>query len=74
MIRLAVTVTARCLRCDWAAGPGDWRVDRQAERHSRGGHATATMATPATTTSAGSTPAAAPPTEGASIEHRRHRA
>ena len=44
MIQLAVT--AHCLGCDWTAGPGDWSIDRQAERHTSRGHATATVATP----------------------------
>ena len=31
-----ITATARCLRCDWTAGPGPWPdVDRQAEKHAK---------------------------------------
>jgi hypothetical protein len=45
------TATAHCLRCEWTAGPGDpGAVDRAAERHTRTGHPTATIAEPATTT------------------------
>jgi hypothetical protein len=34
--------------CETTAGPGGWPdVDRQAEKHARGGHATATLAAPA---------------------------
>ena len=54
MIRLAVT--ARCPGCGWTAGPGSWDVDRQAEKHTKGGHPTATLATPATTTTGGQQP------------------
>ena len=42
-----MTATARCLRCDWTAGPGPWAaVDRAADKHTRAGHPTATIATP----------------------------
>jgi hypothetical protein len=46
---IQLAVTARCLGCDWTAGPGDWAVDRQAERHTAAGHPTVTLARPATT-------------------------
>lgn len=39
-----MTTTARCLRCDWTAPPGDWAAaDRAAERHTKAGHPTATV-------------------------------
>lgn len=42
---IAVTVTAHCIgRCDWTA-TGDWpAVDRAAEKHTKAGHPTATVA------------------------------
>jgi hypothetical protein len=56
---ITLTATANCLRCPWSAGPGNQAtVDKQAERHTRVGHPTATLATPMTT--AGSPPAAVP--------------
>ena len=52
---IAVTATAHCLGCDWTAGPGSQAdIDRQAERHTKAGHPTATVGAPATSTSAGS--------------------
>lgn len=42
--RSVMTVTAHCLGCAWTAGPGDWSVDRQAERHASCGHPTVTVA------------------------------
>jgi hypothetical protein len=40
-----ITVTAACGGCGWTAS-GDWAgVDRQAEKHTRRGHATCTTAT-----------------------------
>lgn len=52
---IAVTATACCLGCEWTAGPGGpAAVDRQAERHTKAGHPTATMATPVTAAAAGS--------------------
>ena len=47
---IQLAVTAHCLGCAWTAGPGDWRVDRAAEKHTKAGHATVTMATPAAKT------------------------
>ena len=52
---ITVTVTAHCIgQCDWTAGPGDpAAVDRAAEKHTKGGHATGVVAVPATTTTTG---------------------
>jgi len=62
-VSTAVTARAHCIgSCGWTAGPGAWAaVDRAAERHVRGGHATATVAAPKTT--AGSLPAVDPAEE-----------
>ena len=49
---MTITVTAHCIGrgCEWTAA-GDWAaVDRQAEKHTRAGHPTVTLAVPATTT------------------------
>ena len=42
-----MTVTARCHGCDWTAGPAPWpgeAVDKAAEKHTKVGHPTVTMA------------------------------
>jgi hypothetical protein len=40
-----ITVTAACHGCPWTAGPGQWAtVDRAAEKHTKAGHPTATLA------------------------------
>lgn len=46
-----LTATAHCIgRCGWTAGPGDpAAVDRDADKHTRGGHPTATVCTGRTT-------------------------
>jgi hypothetical protein len=46
---ITLTATARCLRCDWTAGPATMAdADRAAEKHTRRGHPTLTMAEPKT--------------------------
>jgi hypothetical protein len=44
---IALTATAHCLRCDWSAAGSMAEVDKQAERHTKTGHPTATLAAPA---------------------------
>jgi hypothetical protein len=43
-----LTATAHCHGCDWTTGPATMAAaDKAAEKHTRPGHPTATMATPA---------------------------
>jgi hypothetical protein len=43
-----LTATARCLCCDWTAGPATMAdADKAAEKHTSAGHPTVTMAEPA---------------------------
>jgi hypothetical protein len=45
---ITLTATARCLRCGWTAPPGTMAAaDKAAEKHTRRGHPTVTMAGPA---------------------------
>lgn len=48
MRTVVITATAHCHRCDWTAGPGEWgSVDKAAEKHTKAGHPTGTVAVPA---------------------------
>lgn len=42
-----MTATAHCQGCDWTTSGQLADVDRAAEKHTRKGHPTATIATPA---------------------------
>lgn len=47
---IAVAASAHCIGCcGWTADGDPAAVDKQAEKHTRTGHPTATVATPATT-------------------------
>jgi hypothetical protein len=62
---ITLTAVARCIgRCDWSAAGDPASADKAAERHTRTtAHPTVTLARPATMTTAGSPPAAAPTEE-----------
>jgi len=61
----AIVASAHCIgRCGWSASGDQASADKAAERHTRTtAHPTVTLARPATMTTAGSPPAAAPTEE-----------
>lgn len=47
MPSVTLAATARCLNCAWTATGDPATVDKQAQKHARTGHATATEMRPA---------------------------